>query len=628
ASELMTRILTDDESIRMPPGDAGLSKAQQNVLQEWIRSGAAWPVGAPDLVTQPPSPIISDAAFLRRVTLDLIGLPPTAEEVRLFLADGSADKRQRAVERLLQDDRTADHWMSFWLDLLAENPTLLNASLNSTGPFRWYLYDSLRDHKPLDRLVTELMLMRGDPHEGGSAGFAIAAENDSPFAAKGHIIASAFLGIELQCARCHDSPYHSTTQKDLYSLAAMFERKPVTVPKTSRVPAAFFEKKVRQALIVATLNPDEPVNAVWPFAETTGVADDAGIDSLVHDPKDSRERLAALVTSPQNRRFSRVFVNRVWKQLIGAGLVEPVHDWEGREASHPELLDWLAQELIQHDYDVTHIVRLIVTSDLYQRDAIGSNLTAPPETRLFLAPEKRRLTAEQVVDSLHAAVGRAIDSEELTFVHDGRRPLSNRLTLGSPNRAWMFADLKNERDRPSLSLPRARMVVDVLEAFGWTGSRQKPITDRERDPNVLQPGVLANGALVAILTRLSYGSHLSDVAIQAESAEDLVDHLFLSILSRSPTEEEREQFTAVLRPGFSDRLIPADQVQFPPPLPPLPLVTWFNHLQPEANSIQQEIERRVQEGPPGDPRIRSEWRQVCEDAVWSLLNHTEFVWVP
>ena len=171
---------------------------------------------------------------------------PAAEseaEVLAFLADKNPDKRTIAIQQLLNDERCADHFVSEWLDLLAENPTLLNQSQGSTGPFRFFLHDSLRDRKPLDRLVTELILMRGGQHEGGSAGFAMAAENDAPFAAKGHIVASAFLGIELQCARCHDSPYHDTTQRDLFTLAAMFQRKPASAPTSSQVPVGFFEGK-------------------------------------------------------------------------------------------------------------------------------------------------------------------------------------------------------------------------------------------------------------------------------------------------------------------------------------------------------------------------------------------------
>src|SRR5690606_12764681 len=145
---------------------------------------------------------------------------------------------------------------------------------------------------------------------------------------------SAFLGVEMQCARCHDSPYHSTTQKDLFSLAAMLSRKTVSVPESSRVPAALFENSSRASLIKATLKPEDQVLPEWPFADETGVTDGNAVDQMMLDPRDSRERLAALITPPENQRFARVIVDRLWKRLMGAGIVEPVHDWEGREASH------------------------------------------------------------------------------------------------------------------------------------------------------------------------------------------------------------------------------------------------------------------------------------------------------
>ncbi|HIF00614.1 MAG TPA: DUF1553 domain-containing protein [Fuerstia sp.] len=628
ASELIVRIRSQDEDLRMPPTGDGLSKEQCATLEKWVQSGAAWPAPPIDATEVALSPRVKDEALLRRVYLDTVGIPPTVKEIEFFLADKSANKRNRMIDRLLLDERGADHRISYWLDALAENPTLLNASLNSTGPFRFFLHDSLRDNKSLDRMVTELILMRGSKHGGGSAGFSMAAENDAPFAAKGHILASTFLGVELQCARCHDSPYHSTTQRDLYSLAAMLQRKPATVPKTSRVPAAFFEKQSRESLIRVTLKPDESVAAAWPFANVTGVTDDSSIDGLTRQPNDSRERLAALITAPQNQRFPRVSVNRIWRRLIGAGFVEPTHDWEGRKASHPELLDWLAHELVTHDYDVTHVLRLVLTSRTYQRTASGNNLRASHEERFFNAPERRRLTAEQIVDSLHAVTGVAMDIGELTFVHDGRRPLSNRLTLGHPNRSWMLASLNNERDRPSLSLPLARAETDVLQAFGWTGSRQKPITERDPDPNILQPGILANGILTATLTRASHNSRLAQLAVHAHSPESLADALFLRILSRRPEPAERATFTSALAEGFDSRLVPADQIEPPKAPPPLPLITWFNHQRQKATKVQNEVERRVRKGPPADPRLQPQWREVYEDLIWSLVNQREFVWMP
>jgi mono/diheme cytochrome c family protein len=627
-SPLLARIRSTDEGERMPPSGDGLKPDEIAALEGWIKSGAPWPAPpvTPEQVASPG--LVDDAAFLRRAYLDIVGVPPTESEAREFLESTAPQKRTQLVDRLLADDRWADHWVSYWQEVLAENPNMLKPSLNNTGPFRWFLYEALRDNRPFDRLVTELILLRGSEREGGSAGFGLAADNDAPFAAKGHVIGTAFLGIELQCARCHDSPFHSTKQRDLYALAAMFERKPITVPVSSTVPAGFFEKKDRESLIHVTLKPKEPITPTWPFAETTGCTDDASLDALIQNPKDSRERLAALVTAPQNKRFSQVLVNRVWRRLIGAGFVEPAHDWEGHAASHPELLDWLARDFVANGYDLKHLVRTIMTSDLYQREAIGANRTASPELRFFNAPERRRLSAEQVLDSLFAASGTPLDVEEITFDPDGRRPANTMISLGVPTRAWEFASLSNERDRPSLSLPRAQAVADVLEAFGWTGSRQSPRTDRETDPNVLQPGVLANSVVSTWVTRASLGSELADLAVDAKSPEALVDSVFLRFLSRTPTSDERTEFVEALSPGFKERVIPADQRVIPEPTPPLSRVTWSNHLVSEANSIQLEMERRARTGAPPDPRLRPQWRETYEDFVWSLINTREFVWVP
>jgi mono/diheme cytochrome c family protein len=628
ASTLLTRLRSHDDEERMPPKGEGLKPAQIATLERWVQEGAVWP--APPLQPEEAAAtaVVGDAAFLRRVFLDTVGTPPTEAEARAFLADSAPDKRRLIIERLLADERHADHWMSYWQDVLAENPTIVAKSLNTTGPFRWFLLDSLRDGKPIDRMVSELIQLRGAAMEGGSAGFGIAGDNDAPMAAKGHILGTAFLGLDLQCARCHDSPYHSTKQSDLYALAAMLERKPVIVPKSSRVPAAFFEKKGRESLIKVTLKPDERVKPTWPFGAATGSADGPEIDKLMQAPDDLRERLATLITAPQNERFAQVLANRVWRRLIGAGIVEPAHDWEGMTPSHPELLAWLAHELVTHGYDLRHLERLILTSQLYQREATGRNLTAAADTRYFSAPERRRLTAEQVVDSLYAVSGTPMNMEELTFNPDGRRAADQAISLGKPRRAWMLANLANERDRPSLSLPQAMAVTDVMQAFGWSGARQIPLTDRETSPNVLQPGVLANSTLTATMTRAAHGSSLADLAVNASSVEALVESVFLRVLGRPPTAAESAPSTTALGVGFAKRLLPADQVKAPTPLPPLPRVTWSNHLRPEANTIAQVQERRTRAGPPADARLRPEWRELFEDLVWSLVNTREFVWMP
>jgi hypothetical protein len=627
-SELVARITSDDPDERMPPTGPGLAPQQIAAVEAWVRAGAPWPAAPLPAADVTPPPAASDAAFLRRAFLDTVGVGPTDAEVAAFLADASPDKRAKLVDRLLADDRFADGWVGTFQDVLAENPNILKPTLNNTGPFRHFLYEALRDNKPIDRLATELILLRGSKYEGGSAGFGMAADNDAPLAARGQVVASAFLGVEMQCARCHDAPFHSSKQADLYALAAMLDRRPAVVPPSSTVPAAFFERKARESLIKVTLKPGVPVPPKWPFAAALGVADDpAAVDALTESPTDTRERLAALVTAPQNDRFAKVLVNRAWKRLMGAGFVEPAGDWEGHPPSHPELLDWMAKRFVAGGYDLRSVVRLVMTSAAYGREAAGHNLAAAPDRRFFAAPDRRRLTAEQVVDCLFAAAGKAALSEELTVDADARRPADTMISLGTPRRAWQFAGLSNERDRPSLSLPRAQAVADVLEAFGWTGTRQSPRADREADPNVLQPGVLANGTMSTWVTRATAGGWLAEAAVAAASPEALADAVYARFLARPPTSAERARVAAALAPGFAARL-----VAVPPPLPPPPerlsKVSWANHLVPEATTIQQEMERRARAGDPPDPRLEPDWREAYEDAVWAVVNSPEFVWVP
>lgn len=628
-SELLRRVTVESIDERMPPTGSALSDEDVATLRMWISKGATWPGISVSREDATLAPIVSDAVFLRRVWLDTVGVPPPESEVRPIVSgERAVFDRHAVIDTLLKDERCADNQMGEWLDLLAENPALLNKAQGSTGPFRFFLYDSLRDRKPLDRMVTELILMRGGAEEGGSNGFALAAENDSPFAAKAHILSSSFLGIEMQCARCHDAPFHDVSQQDLFSLTAMLQRKAADVPGTSQVPATFFTGRTRPPLIQVTLKSGTSVQPSWPFSEETGVEDSDGINAIMMNPSDSRERVAALMTSPDNRRFAAVMVNRIWKRLMGAGLVEPAHDWEGQSASHPDLLQWLANELVLADYDVRHVYRVIMISQAYQREAQGRNRQNSAERRLFQAPDARRLSAEQIVDSLYASVTAGMEVGELTFVHDGRRALSNRQTLGRPHRAWMMASLNNERDRPSLSLPRAQAVADVMQAFGWNGARQKPVSERNEELSVMQPGVLANGVLAGNLCRATAGSTVADLAVKSATPKELLTALFLRVLSRLPTDAEVRTFVPQLAQGFSTRIIPGPERSAVPKEEPLRRVTWFNHLRPDASRIQQEIERRVRRGPPADPRLVTEWREVYEDVIWALMNHSEFVWIP
>ncbi|MCB1079285.1 MAG: DUF1553 domain-containing protein, partial [Verrucomicrobiae bacterium] len=488
---------------------------------------------------------------------------------------------------------------------------------------RFWIHEALYDDLPMDRFVTELVMMEGSKYGGGPAGFAMAAQNDVPMAAKAHILGTAFLGIEMKCARCHDAPYHESKQRDLFELAAMLGREPMKLPATSSVPMTTFTG--RKPLIEITLKPGETIEPLWPAPfgkQFVGNVD----PKLLHRPDDSRERLAALITSPDNERFPQVIANRVWTQLMGFGIVEIADDWESSKPSHPELLAFLAREFVLSGYDIKHLNRLILNSQAYQREA---RPLAPGETPDFSAPIERRMTAEQVVDSLFSSVGKDLDSEEISMDIDGTQVESTMISLGFPRRAWEFTSLSNERDRPSLAIPKAQAIVDVLENFGWRSSRQEPKSIRETEPNVRQPAIIANGSLGRWVTTLSESSAMTALALQPDLTQDeLVEQVFLRLLTRKPTDEERIEYAELLSEGFADRILPEDKR--PPAIrrEPLKHVSWSNHLSAEANSIKIEMEKRAREGDPPTVALRTDWRERMEDMVWAVMNSPEFLYMP
>ncbi|MDG2129778.1 MAG: DUF1553 domain-containing protein [Fuerstiella sp.] len=605
------------DDYRMPPKGAGLTKDELTKVEKWIADGATMPESQVTPVSL--SPIVDDHTFLRRVYIDTVGVPPSLAEAQEFLKADSANRRDKVIDHLLNDSRWADNWVGYWQDALAENPNLLKPMLNNTGPFRWWIHEALTDNKSIDRFATELMLMRGSAWNGGTAGFSLASQNDVPMAAKAHVIGSAFLGVNMKCARCHDAPYHAWKQADLFQMAAMLDRKDLKLPTTSTVPAAFFEKQTRKSLIEVSLKPGEQISAHFPFEHLAPPVD----RELLTRPDDSRELLAAQITA--SRRFAEVIANRLWQRLMGAGLVDPVDDWEGSPASDPELLAALADLLITSDYNVKEFARSVFSSHAYQRAAVDLPADGLP---CFEGPYRRRMTAEQIVDSAFHAAGQQMDTEPLTMDIEGTLTASRFLNFGRPRRSWEFTSLANERDRPSLALPRAQAVADVLKAFGWRNSRPEPTVDREEMPNLIQPGVLANGTLGIWLTRLSDHSGLTRLMMQPQSVDELTDSLFLQLLTRVPTPKEREQFTALLTPGFRDRVVPTEDVGTAPEQKRFRYVSWSNHLNSEANVIKMEIQELVRQGPPPTRYLRAEWRERAEDAVWSLLNSPEMILVP
>ncbi len=621
-SSLLWRISHDAEDDIMPPKGDPLTNDEIALLEKWVEEGANWPQFNVDNFE--PTPLSDDLTFLRRLALDTVGVPPGEAEIEQFLSDPAPKRRALAIDRFLADSRWADNWMGYWQDVLAENPNIINPTLNNTGPFRWWIEESLIDNKPLDLFVTELIRMEGSERFGGPRGFGTASGNDVPMAAKGIIISAAFLGVEMKCARCHDAPGHEWMQQDLFEIAAMLKEDAIKLPMTSSVPMEKLEERERKPLIKVTLKPGTTVDPAWPFEQF--VSSENAL-ALAQNPESKRDVLAALITAPENERFAEVMANRIWQRLMGRGIIATVHDWENGIASHPALLKWLGRELVASGYDTKALARIIFNSHAYQRATDPSLKDASP---LYIAPAPRRLQAEQIVDSLFSATGKPFDVGEVSLDIDSARTLNVSISLGKPDRAWMLASTSNERDRPSLSLPKVTAVANIMETFGWRGARQDPISVRSTDENVLQPAILANGTMGVWLTRLSDDHGMTEFVMEDQPVEELVDRLYLRLLTRKPTQEEKDKYVSYLSSGYGNRIVPEAERKQPVAgkRERERYVSWSNHLDPGANELAVVKEMEVRAGDPHTNALREDWRNRMEDVLWAMLNAPEWIYTP
>jgi hypothetical protein len=553
-----------------------------------------------------PGAKIEDAAFFRRLSLAVRGRIPKLAEVKQFLQNDRTDKRSQAIDRLVASTEWADGWVGYWQDVLAENPSVVFPTLNNSGAFRQWIYDSFRDNSPFDRFATELILMKGSdadvPEYDGPAAFALATGNDVPMAMRAHVAMKAFAAVDLRCARCHDSPNDEFRQADLFLLAAYLKGDSLSVPTTS---VAAIGKADEPGVITTTLEPGQLIVPANLTAHWLGDVAESAI--LMPIETGARAQLAAVIASPRNSRFSDVIVNRVWKRLFGRGLVETVDQWNSPPASpHSELLRLLSVELVESGYDLKHLTRRILNSEAWQKRR----------------SRRQRMTAEQIVDSLFVAVGKDFQAETLG-VH-ATDP--GAVQLPQPRRAWQFAALPNERDRPALGMPVNQTIVDVMQTFGWTGSRQQPRSEREETPSALQPLMMSNGLMSQRIVRLSEPSAITELCLKEISVEKLVDHLFLSVLSRLPDQNEREQFAAFLTPGFQQRHTGEPARRFEPLGTFQP--DWRKHLEAEQTSLMFKSQQRVARGEHPTARLTNDFRERVEDVLWALINSPEFVVIP
>jgi hypothetical protein len=338
-----------------------------------------------------PSPLAGDAVFIRRAYLDAIGLLPTADEVKQFLADRAPEKRTRLIDTLLARPEFAEHWALKWADLLRNEEKVLDPK--GVDVFSTWIRDSIAAGKPLDQFVRELVVARGQTYDNPAANFYRA--NRDPLT-RGETAARLFLGVRLQCARCHNHPYDRWTQDDYYSWAALFGRIDYDVKTNERKDKLDKNEFNGEQIVLVkdegeVSNPRTGQNALPKFLGAQTPAFEANADRL--------PPLADWLATPANDQFVRSQANFVWYHLQGRGLVEPIDDFRTTNPpSNPALLDALAADFAADGLDLRSLVRTIMTSRTYQLASQPNETNADDESN-FARAMVRRLPAEKLLDA-------------------------------------------------------------------------------------------------------------------------------------------------------------------------------------------------------------------------------------
>jgi hypothetical protein len=452
----------------------------EHLAAEWHKLGIA------------PATDATDAEFARRAYLDIIGTLPAPDEVRAFLSASDPRKREQLVDSLLARPEYADFWALQWSDRLKIHRRALGEK--GLASFNGWLKQALRDNRPFDEVVRELLVAQGNLYTSGPVAFYFVDQTPEALA---ETTAQVFLGVRLHCAKCHHHPFEVWSQDDYYGLAACFAR--VQRKDTKEGGRYGGAQAVTLAATGSVTNP------------ATGAA---AVPSLLGTPLtelpasgDERAALAAWLTDPANPYFARNIVNRYWGDLFGRGLVEPVDDIRGTNpASHPQLLDQLTADFTEHGYDVKRLIRLICTSRAYQlaseiaphRDLDGQFVT-------HRVP--RRLPAEVLLDAVNQAVGAHEPFDSF--------PVGTRaITLPDPAVASYFLDVFG---RP-------------LRVSGCECERVSRVDLRQ----VLR---LANSD--ALQAKLSAADgRVAQLVAAGQSDEAIIQELYLGTLSRLPTQEE------------------------------------------------------------------------------------------
>jgi len=440
-----------------------------------------------------PSALSTDAEFLRRAALDTIGTLPTADEAKAFLDDPSPDKRTKLIDRLLEHPAWADHWAVKWGDLVRGNPS--RVGVKPVFLMDQWLRDAFRQNLPYDQFVRELLTAQGSTHKTGPP--ALFRDKRTPEEAGG-FVSQVFLGVRLECAKCHHHPSEKWDQKDYYQFAAFFSG---TRRKGQGIsaPISGEPEYIWATSSVAMKHPvtGEDLKPRAPDGPAAVIAAD-------HDP---RAALVDWMVQPENPLFARAAVNRVWAQFFGRGVVDPVDDFRASNPpSNGPLLDWLAQDFIAHKFDLKHLMRTILRSHVYQLSSTP-NETNLTDTRNYSRSYRRRLPAEVLLDAVTQVTG---TSESFAGLPAGARALQT----------WNH-----------------KLGSDFMDAFGRPNSSAECPCDRDAKPSMVQALHMMNSTALNTKITASEG-RARLLATSKASEEHIANDLYLSAYNRRPTSEE------------------------------------------------------------------------------------------
>ncbi len=456
-----------------------------------------------------PSETCSDAEFLRRSTLDAIGVLPTIEEARSFLADKNPKKHEQWIEQLLQRPEWADHWAIKWGDLIRPNPS--RVGVKPVYLLDQWIRQSFRENKPWDRFATELLTAEGNTHKNGPV--AIWRDKREPIDAA-TFIGQIFLGVRLECAKCHHHPTEKWDQTDYYQMAAFFTQmkrkgQGISAPISGEPEQWWFSPgaaSIEHPVTKAALKPRPPAEKEIPIAET----------------QDPRAVLADWMTNPKNPYFAQAVVNRTWSSFMGRGIVDPVDDFRASNPpSNGPLLDWLSQDFVKHGYDLKHLMRTIMLSQIYRLSSLP-NETNIADLKNYSRSYRRRLPAETLLDAVC----------EVTEI---KEPFSGMPPDALAKQTWNH-----------------KLESQFMDAFGRPNASSECPCERDAKPSVVQALHLMNSTRLQAMLIDSKG-RASRLTKSTLTPAQIMEELYLACYSRLPTADEAAIAGKALDVGVANR---------------------------------------------------------------------------